>query len=383
MQRSERGEDRLITLNASATIPIAAPEPDVEPHQLRTDVTAIVRRLVGDPPGLELTSSCTHAMEAAALVLGLGPGDEVVVPAFTFPSTANAFLLGGASVRFADVDLRTGNLEPDELERVVTERTKVVVCTHYGGIAPDMGRLLELQARGRWQLVEDAAHGIFATYDGVPLGRFGAFGALSFHRTKNLSAIDGGALVVNRPELVERALVAIDKGTNRVAFERGSVASYEWTGLGSAWRMPDPSVAVLAHDLARRDEIQRIRHHVWDRYRAELAAWAEQVDAQLPFVPERCAHPAHVFWMVLPESMPRDTFVAHCARHGVQVARHYGSLPDSTYGRSVRDPDDRCPNAAVLGERLVRLPLHHQLDDVDVDRVIAAVTCAGPGVQVR
>lgn len=377
MQHTDHGGDRLVTLNA--TTPAMQPTTDdaPEPHHLRNETTSIVRHLVGEPPGLELTSSCTHAMEAAALLLGLGPGDEVVVPAFTFPSTANAFLLTGASVRFADVDVRTGNVGPDEIERVLSERTRAVVVTHYGGVAPDMHRLLELQRGSAWELVEDAAHGIFATYDATPLGRFGAFGALSFHRTKNLSAVDGGALVINRPELVEPALVAIDKGTNRVAFERGSVASYEWTGLGSAWRMSDPSVAMLAHDLSRRDEIQRVRHHVWNRYRTELSDWASEVGARLPVVPQRCAHPAHLFWLVLSESLPRDRFVAHCAELGVQVARHYGSLPDSSFGRTVRHPDDRCPNAAILGDQLVRLPLHHQLDDSDVDRVVAAVISAG------
>jgi dTDP-4-amino-4,6-dideoxygalactose transaminase len=353
-------------------------DPDVDPHRTRTEVTASVADLLGGPPALELTSSCTHAMEAAAVVLGLGPGDEVVVPAFTFPSTANAFLLCGASVRFADVDPATGSIDPDDVARTVTERTRVVVVTHYGGVAPDMTRLGVMADAGGWQLVEDAAHGIFASRDGVPLGRFGAFGALSFHRTKNLSAVDGGALVVNRPELVERSLVAIDKGTNRVAFERGAVASYEWTGLGSAWRMPDPSVAVLAQDLARRDEIQRIRHHVWDRYHRELAEWAGATGTRQPSVPEQCVHPAHIYWLVLPEGLPRADFVEHCARQGVQVARHYGSLPDSTYGRSIGHPEDRCPHAATLGERLVRLPLHHLLDDDDVDRVIDVVTTVTP-----
>lgn len=371
----EPASGRPIPLNAPvAASALTVLDPGVDPHRTRTEVTALVADLLGAPPALELTSSCTHAMEAAAVVLGLGPGDEVVVPAFTFPSTANAFLLCGASVRFADVDPSTGSIDPDEVARTVTERTRAVVVTHYGGVAPDMARLGEMADTGGWDLVEDAAHGVFASWDGMALGRFGAFGALSFHRTKNLSAVDGGALVVNRPELVERSLVAIDKGTNRVAFERGAVASYEWTGLGSAWRMPDPSIAVLAQDLARRDEIQRIRHHVWDRYHRELAEWAAATGAQQPRVPARCVHPAHIYWLVLPEGLPRDAFVEHCARHGVQVARHYGSLPDSTYGRSIRHPEDRCPHAATLGERLVRLPLHHLLDDDDVDRVIAAVT---------
>ena len=368
-----------MTLNAS----LGAPDGptwqllgDDDAADLRQATTARLAELLDRPPGIELTSSCTHAMEAAAVVLGVGRGDEVVVPAFTFPSTANAFLLSGATIRFADVNPAPGDVDPHSVERATNAATKVVVCTHYGGVGCDMDQLLAQATDGGWHLVEDAAHGLFGTFRGVPLGRFGTIGALSFHRTKNLSSFEGGAIVVNDPALVEDVRTAIDKGTNRVAFETGRVTSYEWTGPGSSWRMPDPMVVLLAEQLQRHEEIQRVRHHVWARYHHELAAWAERVGAVLPMVPRGCEHPAHIFWLVLPSQVDRVEFVAHCAGFGVQVARHYGSLPDSAYGRRIRNSADDCPNAAVLAERLVRLPLHHQLDDEDVDRVVEAVTSA-------
>lgn len=376
MGRAKDDGDRPVMLHASRTPAAVAPDglSDEQLRELRVATTGEVADLLSNPPGLELTSSCTHAMEAAAAILGIGPGDEVIVPAFTFPSTANAFLLGGATVRFADVDLSTGNIDPKEVERTSGPRTRAVVCTHYGGVACDMDALEELRLEGTWHLVEDAAHGIFGSYRGTALGRFGTFGALSFHRTKNLSAVDGGAIVVNRGDMVEAARVAVDKGTNRAAYDQGRVTSYEWSGLGSAWRMSDPMVELLAAELEQREQIQKVRQHVWSRYRSELAEWAARVGASLAAIPEGCEHPAHLFHVVLPEHITRTKFVAHCADQGVQVVRHYGSLPDSRYGRSIRHPEDACPRAALLGKRLVRLPLHHQLSDDDVDRVIEAVT---------
>lgn len=361
--------DRVVRLNASI------PGTDTaEADELRTAVTVQLGEILDRPPAVELTSSCTHALEAAAVLLGVGPGDEVVVPAFTFPSTANAFLLRGATVRFADVDPTTGNVDPDEVERTISPATRAVAVMHYAGVACEMERIGELAAAHGADVVEDAAHGVFARVDGVPLGRLGRLAALSFHRTKNLSAVDGGALVVNDPDLVDTAIVAIDKGTNRVAFEEGRVRSYEWSGPGSAWRMPDPMVAVLAGQLAERDRIQAARHRAWSRYAAELRDWAGQVGATLPTVAAGVEHPAHIFWMALPPRADRSTFVAHCAERGVQTARHYGSLPASAYGRRIRDPRDTCPRAAELDARLVRLPLHSQLQDADVDRVLDAVT---------
>ena len=331
------------------------------------------------PPGLELTSSCTHALEASAQALGIGPGDEVIVPAYSFPSTANPFLLRGADIRFADCDPATGNITPAEIERCATKRTRAVVCMHYGGVACDMTAIASLCDGGGWSLVEDAAHGLFGRFEGRPLGRFGALGAFSFHHTKNISCHEGGALVVNDAGMLDAVSVMLDKGTNRVAFDQGAVGSYEWSGIGSSWRLAEPLIQVLADQLDQRERIQARRHGVWSAYARGLAGWADRTGAHLPFVPENADHPAHLFWLLLPPHIGRSLFVEHCADRGVQVARHFGSLPDSAFGRTIADPDDRSPVATRFGEQLVRLPLHPSLTDDDVDRVLEVVTSTGAG----
>lgn len=335
---------------------------------------SILAGILGSPPGLHLTSSCTHAIEAAATVLDIGPGDEVVVPAYSFPSTANPFVLRGASLRFADADLRTGNLTVGEVRRCTTDRTRAVVAMHYGGVACDVDAIGEhCRSRGI-SFIEDAAHSLFASSGGTPLGRFGDFAALSFHRTKNVSSFDGGALVVNDPAHAGVVAAALDKGTNRRAFERGEVAAYEWVAPGSAWRLSEPLAALLDDALRHADAQQRRRHAIWSRYREALRPWASTAGVGLAEVPDGCAHSAHIFWALLPGGWDRSEFVEHCAARGVEVARHFGSLPDSTFGRSVAHPDDRCPNALALADRLIRLPLHHDLTDDEVDRAVDAVT---------
>lgn len=356
------------------------------PFEHRRHAETVLNELLDHPPGLELTSSCTHGLESAARLLGIGPGDEVVVPAFTFPSTANAFLAVGATIRFADVDLATANIDPDSVEAAIGSRTAAVVTLHYGGVASDVYRLGELcDATGAF-LVEDAAHSLFARLDGRPLGRFGRIAAFSFHRTKNISAVEGGALVLNDADLVAPAQILLDKGTNRVEFESGLTDSYEWSGFGSAWRMASPMIELLVGQLDLAATIQSRRTRIWDRYHQGLSEWGDAIGAALPSVPPGAAHPAHLFWIRLPDGTDRRDFVEHCDTHGVDAARHYGSLPESRYGRRIADPRDRCPNAEMLSNGLVRIPLHHALTDVDVDRVLDVVTSwrpTAPGTRPR
>ncbi|WCO65908.1 aminotransferase class I/II-fold pyridoxal phosphate-dependent enzyme [Iamia majanohamensis] len=360
-----------------ATPPLRTVEVGGDDASRRSRVTGHIAALVGSPPGVVLTGSCTAALEAVATVLALRPGDEVVVPAFTFPTTATAFLGRGASVRFADVRPDTLTIDPADVAEKVGPRTRAVVVMHYAGVGADVTGL-RAAVGADVDIVEDAAHGIFGAVDGRPLGTLGRFGALSFHRTKNLSSSDGGALVVNDPDDLDRVDVAVDKGTNRVAFDQGRTPSYEWSGPGSSARMPDPCVAVLEADLDEVGPRQRRRAEVWDRYAEALGPWAEEAGAGLPVVPAGRQHPAHLFFVVLPRGRDRDAFVAHCRRAGVEVARHFGSLPASAYGRGLADPADACPVAGDLAGRLVRLPLHHQVSDADVDHVVEVVT-AGVG----
>lgn len=343
----------------------------------RSEVIATIAGLLDQPRCVELTSSCTHALEAAAILTDVGPGDEVIVPAFTFPSSASAFLMRGAKIRFADVDSVTANIDPRSVERLTTGRTRVVVCVHYGGVAADMDALADLERTRGWTLVEDAAQGLFGRYRSNPLGRFGQLGCLSFDHTKNISSVDGGALVINDESLVDRAQIALDKGTNRAAFEAGTVDSYEWSGPGSAFRMSDPLVGLLAEQLDIRERIQTRRHEVWNTYIRGLAEWGARTGTALPVIPSEVEHPAHLFWLLLPEHVERSSFVSHCGAQGVQVARHFGSLPRSGYGRSIADPADKCPVSERFAEKLVRLPLHPNLDDNDVERVLDAVESFG------
>lgn len=364
---AEPPQRSMVSLNAGS-------RHDHRAAQTRREVTGTLSQLLGDPPMLALTSSCTHALELASTVLGIGPGDEVVVPAYSFPSTANAFLLRGAMIRFADVDPATGNVDPLDVERCTGPRTAAIVCMHYGGVACDVDALAATARRAGAHLVEDAAHGLFGTYRGTPLGRFGTMAAFSFHRTKNISAVDGGALAVNDVALVEPVRVAIEKGTNRSQFEAGAVRSYEWCAPGSAWHLSDPLVALLADSLEGRDHVQEVRRGVWATYGRELRAWARDHGVALPFVPEGVEHPAHLFWLGLPGEAERDRFVEWCAERGVQAARHYGSLPDSSYGRRIAHPEDRCARAERFAAGLARLPVHHELTQGDVERVVDAVT---------
>lgn len=353
------------------------PEPSAQPGAVAVDrdrTTATVASLLEDPPMVALTSSCTHALEAAAGLLEITTGDEVIVPAFNFPSAANAFLLRGASVRFADVDPRTGNVDPARVGDAITERTRAVLCMHYGGVAADLEVLDALVGQAGCHLVEDAAHGLFARWRSRPLGTFGTVGAFSFHRTKNISAHEGGAIAVNDPALADRLAPLLDKGTNREEFTAGLVDSYEWVSVGSAWRMPEPLVGMLEVQLEHRFEIQRRRHAAWDAYFTGLSTWAEQNEVQLPTVPHGAEHPAHIFWLLLPDRIERARFVEHCRSGGVETARHFGSLPESRQGRRLGADPARFPVAGRFAHQLVRLPLHHQLGAEDTERVLEVVS---------
>lgn len=336
--------------------------------------TAVVASLLGDPPAVLLTGSCSAALEASAALIDLEPGDEVVVPAFTFPTSIAPFVSRGAVVRFADISPVTANVDPSSVLAKVNDRTRAVVVMHYAGIAVELQQVLPAVAAVGASLVEDAAHGLFAQVGGEPLGTLGRFGALSFHHTKNISALEGGALVVNHPDDVERAVVAVDKGTNRAAFAAGRTGSYEWCGLGSSWRMAAGHVEYLAAELERAEPIQRRRLEVHDHYLRELASWAADQGVGLPEVGPARSGPAHLFFLVLPSPADRPHFVAHCAERGVQAARHYGSMPATPFGATLQRVEDACPVADDLALRLVRIPLHHDLDAGAVDRVVDAVT---------
>ena len=334
---------------------------------------AWLERTLGVPQVL-LTTSCTHALEMAALLLDIQPGDEVIVPAFTFVSTVNAFVLRGAKPVFADVRPDTLNLDERLVARLITRRTKAIVPVHYAGVPCNMTKLMSLSQEFDVPIVEDNAHGLFGKYKGQWLGTFGSLATQSFHETKNISCGEGGALLINDESLCERAEVLREKGTNRSRFFRGEIDKYTWVDLGSSYLPSDALAAMLFAQLEMADVIQQRRHEIWDRYADELTEWAENQQVGLPFVPDGCAHPAHLFFAVLPSLEDRQALIEHLRDRGVCSVFHYQPLHLSPMGRTWGGRPEQCPVTERLADCLTRLPLFYELTDDDQDRVIDAVT---------
>lgn len=320
-----------------------------------------------------LTTSCTHALEASAILLDVGPGDEVLLPSFTFVSTANAFVLRGAKPVFVDVREDTLNLDERLLEARITPRTKAIVPVHYAGVGCDMAVISAVAAARGVPVVEDNAHGLFGRRDGKRLGTFGALATQSFHETKNISCGEGGALVVNDPALVERAEVLREKGTNRSRFFRGQVDKYTWVDVGSSWVLSDLLGAILLAQLEERDRIQAARRTIWERYATELQEWAAEIGARLPSVPAGCEHPSHLFHLLLPDLATRTAFLRHLDARGVKAVFHYVPLHLSPVGLRLGGRAGDCPVTESASDRLVRLPLFSGLEPEAQTRVVEAV----------
>ena len=321
-----------------------------------------------------LTTSCTHALEMSAVLLDIRPGDEVILPSFTFVSTANAFVLRGARPLFVDVRPDTLNLDERRLREKLTSRTKAIVAMHYAGVACEMETIVRVAGEAGVSVVEDNAHGLFARYRGRPLGTFGRLAAQSFHETKNFTCGEGGALLVNDPSLVDRAEIVREKGTNRSRFFRGEVDRYTWTDIGSSWLPSDLLAAFLLAQLERREAIQAARHRIWNRYAEDLSAWASREGVSLPVVPASCEHPAHLFHLLLPDLASRTAFIAHMRARRILTAFHYQALHLSEMGARFGGRPGDCPVAESASDRLVRLPLFYTLEEWALNEVIAAVT---------
>jgi len=324
-----------------------------------------------------LTTSCTHAMELALLALGIGTGDEVICPSFTFVSTANAVLRVGARPVFADIEDRTLGLDPQDVERRLSPRTAAVLPVHYAGIAADMTRLLDLARQHRLKVVEDAAHGLAARFRGRPLGALGDAGCFSFHETKNVTCGEGGAVTFADAGIAERAEVIREKGTNRSAFLRGEVDKYTWVTEGSSYVLADVLAAVLDAQLDKLEEIQARRARVASRYREELDAWAQTHRARLPPIDGERQGNDHLFYVLLPDEETRNRCLAGLRARGVMAAFHYVPLHSSPYGRRLGTTGE-LPVTDRVARTLVRLPLHPRLSGEDVDRVVAALKQALP-----
>ncbi|MBG0813551.1 dTDP-4-amino-4,6-dideoxygalactose transaminase [Planomonospora sp. ID82291] len=321
-----------------------------------------------------LTTSCTHALEMAALLLGLRPGDEVIMPSFTFVSTANAFALRGATPVFADCRPDTLNLDERLVEDAITPRTRAVVAVHYAGVACEMDEIGAIAERHGLAVVEDNAHGLGGSYRGRPLGSLGRLAAQSFHATKNIQCGEGGALVLNDPDLVARAEVIREKGTDRSRFFRGQVDRYRWIDIGSSYLPSDLLAAQLTAQLESFSAIQERRSAVWNAYHEGLADWAAANEVAQPMVPDDRVHPAHLYYLLLPDLANRQGLIAHLAERGVQAAFHYQPLHTAPAGeRYGRTAPGGCPVTEKAADRLVRLPLYADLGASGVSSVIDAV----------
>ena len=338
---------------------------------------ALLAQTLGAPRVL-LTTSGSHALELAALLLDLRPGDEVVVPAFSFVTSASAFVLRGARVVFSDVRRDTLNLDERLLPELVTERTRAVVAVHYGGIAAELDALCALASERGLTLVEDNAHGLFASYRGRPLGAFGRFAAQSFHETKNVCSGEGGAIVLNDGGDVERAEILREKGTDRVRFLRGDVAAYTWVDVGSSFAPSELLAAFLAAQLERAHEIQSARRRIWERYDDGLADWADRNGIRRPVVPEHVEQAYHLYYLLLPERRSRDRLIESLAERGILAVFHYQPLHLSSMGRREGGRSGQCPVAEDVAERLVRLPFFTALAPAEQDEVIDVVQAFEP-----
>lgn len=320
-----------------------------------------------------LTTSCTHALEMSALLLQVEPGDEVIVPSFTFVSTANAFALRGARIVFADIDPETLNMDARQLESLITPRTKAIVVVHYAGVGCEMDAILEIARRHGVEVVEDNAHGLFGRTNGQWLGTFAPLATLSFHETKNFSCGEGGALLINDERFIERAEILREKGTNRSRFFRGQVDKYTWVDIGSSYLPSDILAAFLLAQLEQREHIQTNRRRVWDFYHAALQGWATRTGVRLPFIPPNCEQPYHMFYLLMPSLQVRQDFIAHLKARNILSVFHYVPLHLSELGRTFGGHEGLCPVTEKIGDRIVRLPFFVDLSQSDLQRIVAAI----------
>ena len=314
-----------------------------------------------------LTTSCTHALEMAAILLNIQPGDEVIVPSFTFISTINAFVLRGAKPVFSDIRKDTLNIDESLLEGLITKRTKAIVVVNYAGVGCEMDAIMNILKKYNIPLIEDNAHGFFGKYKGKYLGSFGVMATQSFHETKNFSCGEGGALLINDKKFLERAEIIREKGTNRSRFFRGEIDKYTWVDIGSSYLPSEILAAFLYAQLEQREIIQAKRKKIWENYLEHLDAWANENDIRVPIIPENCEHPYHMFYLIMPTLEKRTTFIQHLKNNGITAVFHYLPLHLSKMGKKFGGKVGDCPVTENINDRLVRLPFYSDLNIEDLN----------------
>lgn len=320
-----------------------------------------------------LTTSGTSALEMAAILLDIKDGDEVIMPSYTFVSTADAFVMVGAKVIFVDVNPKTMNIDENEIEKAITSKTKAIVVVHYAGISPDMDKIMKIAKEHNLKVVEDAAQGFMAKYKGQYLGTIGDLGCYSFHETKNYSMGEGGAISINDPKLIERAEIIREKGTNRNKFFRGEIDKYTWVDYGSSYLPSELNCAYLYPQLKRADEINNIRLSAWNYYANNLKELEEKGKIEIQYLPEYSKHNAHMFYIKTKNLEERTELIKYLKENGIQAVFHYIPLHTSPAGKKFGVFHGEDKYTTIESERLVRLPMYYELTRKDQDEVISKI----------
>lgn len=314
-----------------------------------------------------LTTSCTHALEMAAILLDIQPGDEIIVPSFTFVSTVNGFVLRGAKPVFIDICPDTLNMDENQLEGLITEKTKAIIPVHYAGVGCEMEIIMNIANKYDIPVIEDNAHGLFGKYKGQYLGTFGTFATQSFHETKNFSCGEGGALLINDQNYIQRAEIIREKGTNRSKFFRGEVDKYSWVDIGSSYLPSDILASILYAQLEKRELIQAKRKKIWNHYFANLENWAHENGIRLPVIPEYCEQSYHMFYLIMPNPEKRTAIIQHLQKRWIHAVFHYLPLHLSKMGEKFGGAKGDCPVTENISDCLVRLPFYNDLNIEDLN----------------
>lgn len=321
-----------------------------------------------------LATSCTHATELAAILCDIKPGDEVIMPSYTFVSTANAFVLRGAVPVFVDIRPDTMNIDEKKIEEAITDKTKVIAPVHYAGVGCEMDTIMDIAKRHNLKVVEDAAQGVMATYKGKALGAIGDFGAYSFHETKNYSSGEGGAILIKNPEDAERAEIIREKGTNRAKFFRGQIDKYTWVDMGSSYLPSDMNAAYLYSQLEVADKINEDRLASWNHYYERLTKLADEEKISLPYVPKECQHNAHMFYIKCKDIDERQALIKHLAENDIMAVFHYIPLHSAPAGKALGRFHGADEYTTKESERLLRLPMFYGLKSEQVDLICDKIT---------
>jgi dTDP-4-amino-4,6-dideoxygalactose transaminase len=321
-----------------------------------------------------LSTSCTHALEASAILLDLQKGDEVIVPSYTFVTTALSFYMHGATIRFCDIRPDTLNIDENLIENCITKKTKAIVVVHYAGISCEMNKITAIAKKYNLVVIEDNAHGLFGKYKGKNLGTLGNLSTLSFHETKNITCGEGGALFVRDPNFVERAEIIFDKGTNRSQFINGQVDKYSWVDKGSSYVLSDLLASLLYAQLKNHENIQNKREKLWNNYYKNLIEWSNVNDIQLQFAPSYCKQTYHMFFMVLPSKKIRNNLIKHLQERNINATFHYLPLDSSKMGVKIKHKNQvDCPISKKVSDCILRLPLYYDLTLEEQRKIIQAI----------